>query len=198
MKKIGKLLFAIVVLIGLILVLDILDIFKIRFHSPKWEKKMDVKINTDNAHDVIGHYVDTVKYNSFNKVVFFNTWSPHCQPCVAEIPLLNAIKSRYSMNSSIDFIAYCSDYQINELTSILKEEDIQNLEFKYIDAKKGLRLSLKNLSLKYKPLANILVEKDAIPFSCIISRDGKILYAKDNAITISDTSEIYSAINAAL
>jgi len=91
------------------------------------------------------------------KTVFINCWFVACQPCIAEIPLLNEIEKKYRSDSTV-FIALSFD----------KEERIRSFL-----AKKPFLFQIARL-----PQEDIdsLKKISFYPFTIMLNREGKITF----------------------
>lgn len=91
------------------------------------------------------------------KTVFINCWFVACQPCVAEIPVLNQIENKYRSDSTV-FIALTFD----------KAERIRSFL-----AKKPFHFQIANL-----PQAEIdsMKKISFYPFTAIVNREGRLSF----------------------
>lgn len=92
-----------------------------------------------------------------NKVVVYNCWFVACRPCVAEIPALNQLATKYQSDSAL-FIAITFDTE-NRIRTFLQKNpfafQIASLPQKEIDAIKKVAL---------------------YPFTAIVNKKGKLSF----------------------
>jgi len=69
-----------------------------------------------------------IEHYSKSKLIVLNVWATWCQPCVEEIPELNAIKKQFN-DKSIDFLSLSID---TDSIKLLKFNDSHKFKFKDI------------------------------------------------------------------
>ena len=77
-------------------------------------------------------------YYSKDKLVILNLWATWCKPCIAEIPMLNKVKEKYS-KINVEFISLSIDTDSVKLVNfnnkkIFKFNDITLIDLKYRNA----------------------------------------------------------------
>ncbi|MBE9601512.1 TlpA disulfide reductase family protein [Pedobacter sp. MC2016-24] len=77
--------------------------------SAKQVSFTDVKGKTINLSDQKG------------KVVFMNFWATWCPPCIAEMPAINSLYSKYKDNKNVVFIMVDVDSKIDASTEFMKK-----------------------------------------------------------------------------
>ena len=120
------------------------------------------------------------------KILVINLWATWCKPCVAEIPMLNEIKSEYK-HKNVEFLSLSVDTDSIKLNSFLKKG-----KFEYVD------ITLQNLEyrtailnfLENKPADN-KINSYSVPVTYLI-KDKKILKKIDGGLETKDelTGEI--------
>jgi thiol-disulfide isomerase/thioredoxin len=92
------------------------------------------------------------------KVVVINFWFESCQPCMAEMPMLNEINGKFKDNKDFLFVSFTAD----------KKESIQRVKDKY-----GITFQI--LSTNQKECDRLNVGR-AYPATIILDKTGAIKY----------------------
>ena len=179
MKKALLILFGILI-IGIILVMS----FGIQIGNVRIGKQNDtlgVKQNLELENSDFNK-----DYLQNDKLICINLWATWCKPCVAEIPMLNEIKSEYK-HKNVEFLSLSVDTDSIKLNSFLKKG-----KFEYVD------ITLQNLEyrtailnfLENKPADN-KINSYSVPVTYLI-KDKKILKKIDGELETKDelTGEI--------
>jgi thiol-disulfide isomerase/thioredoxin len=101
------------------------------------------------------------------KVVFVNFWATWCPPCLAEMPGINQLYSRFKGNPNVVFVMVDVDQQLTKSSAFLKKHDW-------------------NLPL-YQAIGTIpqALSSESIPFTVIFDRRGKIVYRREGTADYS-------------
>lgn len=160
-----------------------------------WEDPEDISSVESSFHKTIQNFSTSETSKVFNKkVVVFNAWGPSCGPCVKEIPLLNKIAKQFQSDTNIVCIAYTSDLPLEKLHEKMKKSDTK-FEFKHVELKKGVRLSLKKVVAEHLPKNNINYKHDVIPYTIIFSNTDSLLYYKGGSISETELDSINKLID---
>ncbi|MBK7099370.1 MAG: TlpA family protein disulfide reductase [Sphingobacteriales bacterium] len=76
-----------------------------------------------------GNQIDTK--NMDGKVVFINFWATWCPPCIAEMPSVDELYSKYKNNSDIVFILADADANFAKSTAFMKQRSFDLPVFAY-------------------------------------------------------------------
>lgn len=159
-----------------------------------FEKKEQIKIVNNSVFETANHFCENKELEKYKgKTIFFNSWATWCGPCVKEIPTLNFLKNKYTSDTNIVFISYCSNLESSKVDSLLKEDRELTFNFQKIDAKNGLRMSLRKLAVEQNNYKDIDTTKDLVPMNIIIDKYGKIIKYM-SSIEMKDTTEIYKSL----
>ena len=130
------------------------------------------------------------KFLESDKVIFLNLWATWCEPCIAEMPMLNQIKSDFS-GKNIEFLSLSVDKDSIKLAKFNKSDrfyfkDItsENLEY---------RTAIVNY-LQNKPADNSL-NSLSIPMTYLI-KNKKVVKVFDGSL--ESKAEVVDAINSVL
>jgi thiol-disulfide isomerase/thioredoxin len=101
------------------------------------------------------------------KVIFVNFWATWCPPCLAEMPGINQLYSRFKGDPNIVFVTVDVDRQLTKSSAFLKKHDW-------------------NLPL-YQAISTLpqALSSGSIPFTIIFDRQGKIVYRHEGTADYS-------------
>ena len=162
MKKVLLIFFGILI-IGIILVLS----FGIQIGNVTIGKQPDgleVKQNSELENSSFSKI-----HLESNKLICINLWATWCQPCVAEMPMLNEIKSEYK-NKNIEFLSLSVDKDSIKLKAFLKKDkfDFKDITLNNLEFRSAILNFLEN-----KPLDN-KIDSYSVPVTYLV-KDKKVL-----------------------
>lgn len=130
------------------------------------------------------------KYLESDKIICVNLWATWCEPCIAEMPMLNQIKSDFS-GKDIEFVSFSVDKDSVKLAKfnksdrfLFKDITVENLEY---------RTAIVNY-LQNKPTENSL-NSLSIPKTYLI-KNKKVVKIFDGSLESKE--ELAEAINSVL
>ncbi|MGV8994486.1 MAG: TlpA family protein disulfide reductase [Flavobacterium sp.] len=130
------------------------------------------------------------KYLESDKIICVNLWATWCEPCLAEIPMLNQIKSDFS-EKNIEFLSFSVDKDSVKLVKFNKSDrfyfkdiTVENLEY---------RNAIVNY-LENKPADNS-INSLSIPKTYLI-KNKKVVKTFDGSF--ENKQELVDAINSVL
>ena len=130
------------------------------------------------------------KYLESDKIICVNLWATWCEPCIAELPMLNRIKSDFS-GRNIEFLSFSVDKDSVKLAKFnkshrffFKDITLENLEY---------RNAIVNY-LENKPADNSL-NSLSIPRTYLI-KNKKVVKTFDGSF--ENQAELVNAINSVL
>ena len=91
------------------------------------------------------------------KTIFINIWATWCAPCVAEMPSINALRSKFKDDPNVHFL-------------MISEDKDFNTAIKWID-KKGFDLPVHNLASRLPDM----YETGYVPSTFVISPEGDVV-----------------------
>ncbi len=129
------------------------------------------------------------KYLESDKIICVNLWATWCEPCIAEMPMLNQIKSDFN-GRNIEFLSLSVDKDSVKLARFLKNNrfyfkdiTVENLEY---------RTAIVNY-LQNKPAESSL-NSLSIPMTYLI-KNKKVVKVMDGSLESKE--ELVNAINSA-
>lgn len=150
-------------------------------------EKISVKNETafqSNEFEESQFYKEYLKSN--DSIVFVNLWATWCGPCIAEIPLLNKIKSQYS-SWPISFVSLSLEKDLGKVDRFLERK---TFDFKDISRENiNYRSQIYNF-LNGRPMSTP-TNKYSIPMTYLIKNKKVIKIFKGEL----DNKEIYEFID---
>lgn len=161
----------------------------------KFEHKNSLKVINNSYLQTFKEFIDENDYEYMQgKTIFFNSWATWCGHCIKEIPLLNEIYLLNAKNENIVFVSYCSDLKPDLIAPFLANRKLE-LKYRFLNAREGLRLSLKAIiKQKYKSY-DIDDISDGVPLNFIIDKNEKLLYYKRGRIMEEDIRQVMLILN---
>jgi len=102
----------------------------------------------------------TINMQQFkNKVVFINFWATWCPPCVAELPYIDDLNSKFENNSNVVIITVVNE-SFDKVNSFMIK---RNFSFDVFQNRSGLPL---------------LLNKSSIPTTFVIDKEGQLVLEK--------------------
>ncbi|MEJ6980400.1 TlpA disulfide reductase family protein [Pedobacter sp. P351] len=93
-----------------------------------------------------------------NKVIFLNFWATWCPPCIAEMPSVNSLKTKFGANKSIVFLMVDVDSKLKDAELFLKKNKYNLTAF-----------------AQDSPVPEALF-KGTVPTTVIINKKGEIVF----------------------
>lgn len=114
----------IIIILGIVLVtlLLLLTQFGIQIGNVRLGKQIDLKVKQNVNFEESVFYKE---YYSKSNLIVLNLWATWCEPCVGEIPQLNAVKEFYK-NENIDFLSLSVD---NDSVKLIKFNNTHKFKF---------------------------------------------------------------------
>jgi thiol-disulfide isomerase/thioredoxin len=97
------------------------------------------------------------------KVVFINFWATWCPPCIAEMPSINDLQSRFKYNNKVVFLMVDVDGNYQKSDSFMK--------------KRGYGLQVVNPA---SDLPHVFMQ-GTVPTTVILDKEGKMIYRQEGA-----------------
>ena len=131
MKK-GLVIFSVALLVVLIAVMSFgIQIGNVRIGNQNDTLKITQKSEIDQSEF-------SKKYLDSDKIICVNLWATWCEPCIAEMPMLNEIKSDFS-GKNIEFLSFSVDKDSVKLAKFNKSDrfyfkdiTLENLEYRTV------------------------------------------------------------------
>ncbi len=130
------------------------------------------------------------KYLESDKIICVNLWATWCEPCIAEMPMLNQIKSDFN-GKNIEFLSFSVDKDSVKLAEFNKSD---RFHFKDITVE---NLEYRNAIVNYlgsKPADNS-INSLSIPMTYLI-KNKKVVKTFDGSF--DNKEELVDAINSVL
>ena len=153
----------------------------------------DVRIGKQN--DTLGIKQDYELVNSsFNseylesdKIICVNLWATWCEPCIAEMPMLNRVKEEYK-DKNIEFLSLSVDTDSIKLRNFLNKDkfDFKDITLENLKYRTAILNYLSN-----KPTDN-KINSYSVPITYLI-KNKKVVKTLDGGIENQD--ELTNAIN---
>jgi thiol-disulfide isomerase/thioredoxin len=134
---------------------------------------LDKKIPSFKSVNVFG---DIITNNNFKgKITVLNFWTYGCQPCMAEIPYLNKLKTEFEKDSTVQFISFYTDkIKINPANKSL---EFQSRAISLEESKNDIRFIPIDFTFTQIPNSkeiNPLFNAFSFPTNMVIDRNGII------------------------
>jgi thiol-disulfide isomerase/thioredoxin len=130
--------------------------------------------------DVVGLHHTLAEFKG--KVVLVNLWATWCPPCVAEMPSLDKLQTKFKDRGDFRVVAIAmNDPPLSAVTGFMTEKDLTHLDV-YWDQDK-------QIPMKWKYAG--------IPASFLLDRNGNVVQRYDGP-QVWDTGPIFDKINAVL
>lgn len=161
----------------LIILFLLLTQFGIQIGNVRIGKQIELKTKQKNEFENSSFKIN---YYSKNKLTVLNIWATWCKPCIAEIPELNSVKSKYS-SEKINFISISVDKDSIKLNNFNKLKKFNFIDITFDNLK--YRNAILNVLEGNKP--NRIINSTIIPITYLI-KDNKVLAKIDGTIDVND------------
>lgn len=180
-----------------ILVIVVLILLKtmVRISFAKPERQSSINVVNNSYLSTLKAFVSEADYEQIiGKTIFFTAWSSFCKGSIQGIPVLNQLQLKYSDNSKVVFISYCSDLKPSAIPAFLKTYKLK-MDYRFLTAGEGLRSSLRTILSRNPDLSHIDPTIDSSNMSFIIDADEKVLYYKGGGLIKNDLQTIFPILD---
>ncbi|MFN8310435.1 MAG: redoxin family protein [Chitinophagales bacterium] len=166
-------------LLGVLLILWFIGLIDIE-RGPAFEKPAEFPVSNMNVKATLFEMMDTAGIDTAefaNQMLLLNFWDRGCSHCLAELPVLDQLHTSLSKSGTV--LSFFNSDSITAAALFKK----YHLQFKYpmIYHLIGSRSITKKICARSGFDVDTLV--DAVPFSCLIDKDGTILICSQGEIT---------------
>lgn len=148
-------------------------LMKVGLFQPKINKQssqVSAPLPNVSFRDGNGKVVDLISLKG--KVVFINFWATWCPPCIAEMPSINALYSKFKDNENVAFLMVDVDGNYQKSDNFMKKN----------------HFTLQVLS----PASEIppVFMQGAVPTTVILNKEGKMVYQQEGAADYNSTEMV--------
>jgi thiol-disulfide isomerase/thioredoxin len=132
-----------------------------------------------------------------NKTIVFNSWATWCGNCIGELEALEELHKRFTNDTNVVFLSYCSDADRDSVTRLLVKRGYK-FSYKQLGNSPGLRSSIRLSTARTYKNFDLDTTLDAVPYNTIIAPNGEVVFAISGAVPLAGVAKLDSIIRLSL